>query len=139
MTRRWFVIAILLLAPTLASALKILEPLTFDRGSATLRKDADPIIAAVADVMIKNPSIALIEVAGHVSTDDAGTDAKRLELSDHRAAVVGDRLVALGVARGRLRMQGYGDTRPVDTHATNLAASKNRRVDFVILVRRNAP
>jgi outer membrane protein OmpA-like peptidoglycan-associated protein len=103
------------------------------RGAAQGR---GPIIAAVADTLLKNPDILRIEIAGHASKDDASTDAKRLEISDRRAAAVRDRLVALGVATARLSVQGYGDTQPVDKHATALAESKNRRVDFVILQRK---
>lgn len=135
MTRRCFVIAVLLLVPALAHAFKVLEPLTFDRGSAKLRADTEPTLAAVADTLTKNPEIVLLEVQGHASRDDASSDAKRLELSDQRAAAVRNRLVALGVASSRLKVQGYGSTQPIDKHASALAASKNRRVEFVILER----
>jgi outer membrane protein OmpA-like peptidoglycan-associated protein len=136
MTRGWFVIAMLCLVPTLAHAVKVLEPLTFERGSAKLRADTEPILKAVADTLSKNPDILVIEVQGHASVDDASTDAKRLDLSDKRAAAVRDRLVVLGVASNRLKVQGYGSTKPIDTAPTALAASKNRRVEFLILERR---
>jgi outer membrane protein OmpA-like peptidoglycan-associated protein len=130
------VVAMLLLVPAIAGALKILQPLTFARGSARLDDGARDVADATAEIMRDYPEIQLIEIQGHASDDDGATDAARLAISDARAMTVRDRMVTIGIAPERLQVQGYGDTQPVDRHHSELARSKNRRVAFLILKRR---
>jgi len=137
MTRRWFLIACLVVVPTLAWAFKVMNPLTFARGSDKLTTDALEIIDVVADTMKDHLDIKLIDVIGHASVDDGRTDLARLELSERRAKAVRDRLIARGVSSSRLQVEGMGSTQPVDKGRTSIALARNRRVDFVILSRDN--
>jgi outer membrane protein OmpA-like peptidoglycan-associated protein len=71
-------------------------------------------------------------------TDSIGTDAYNLELSRRRAASVAEELVARGVARARLGVDGLGKQRPVSPNMTpdgkdNPAGrALNRRVEAVV-------
>ncbi|MEO7048157.1 MAG: OmpA family protein [Ferruginibacter sp.] len=71
-----------------------------------------------------------ILVEGH--TDDVGTDAYNMTLSEKRANAVGDYLKAAGVASSRFTIKWYGETQPKveNTSAENRAL--NRRVQFAI-------
>lgn len=88
---------------------------------------------AVASTLQGNPSIRLVEIQGH--TDERGDGADNLDLSDQRANVVRNYLIARGVDPARLEAQGYGETQPLDQGHTAKAWAKNRRVAFLILKR----
>ena len=55
------------------------------------------------------------------------------ELSQARAASVLQRLITDGVAESRLSLAAYGEQKPIDTNATDLGRSRNRRVAIVVL------
>jgi len=71
-------------------------------------------------------------------TDSIGTDAYNLELSRRRAASVAEELVARGVARARLSVDGLGKQRPVSPNTTPAGKDNpagralNRRVEAVV-------
>jgi OOP family OmpA-OmpF porin len=66
-------------------------------------------------------------IEGH--TDSVGGRAGNLILSQRRAQAVADYLVAMGVARDRLEINGYGPDRPLP--GTRGTAGENRRVEAV--------
>jgi OOP family OmpA-OmpF porin len=74
-------------------------------------------------------------VAGH--TDSIGTEEYNQDLSVRRAESVADYLVQNGVSRDRLRVVGYGETRPKVPNDTPENRQQNRRVVLSILERRN--
>lgn len=104
----------------------IVLTVNFDLGSYALRPEArevlDPLAAAMNDPRLFNHSY---EVNGH--TDSTGRFARNMALSDLRAAAVVDYLVAQGVARRRLRPQGFGPLQPLTPQ--NPRAGINRRVE----------
>ncbi|MDB5203200.1 MAG: OmpA/MotB family outer membrane protein [Ferruginibacter sp.] len=71
-----------------------------------------------------------ILVEGH--TDDVGTDAYNMTLSQKRAEAVGNALRTSGLAASRLTTKWYGESQPKveNTSAENRAL--NRRVEFAI-------
>jgi outer membrane protein OmpA-like peptidoglycan-associated protein len=111
----------------------ILEPVYFTGASTSIPRSAYPTLDLVAEALIKNPSILLVEVQGH--TDDYGSEADNLALSDVRAAVVRNYLITKGVEPRRLEAQGYGETQPESTERTPEAGARNRRATFLILKR----
>lgn len=81
----------------------------FSPSSAQLMPSADETLRKLATALAGTDGAFLIE--GHVdATADASADR---QLSEDRAAAVKARLIALGVAEGRLFVMGYGGTRPV--------------------------
>ena len=70
-------------------------------------------------------------VSGH--TDDVGSEASNLALSNARASAVKQHLVAEeGIDAGRLATKGFGATQPVADNGTDAGRARNRRVDVVI-------
>ncbi len=69
-------------------------------------------------------------VEGH--TDDVGTDAYNLGLSQRRAEAVGNYLRNAGIVSSRLIIKWYGEAQPVADNATAANKALNRRVEFVI-------
>jgi outer membrane protein OmpA-like peptidoglycan-associated protein len=84
----------------------------------------------IADVLMRNPQVTLVEVQGH--TDNQGNPQMNLELSQARAEAVRTWLLAAGIQEARLEAKGYGDTRPLAPNITERAKARNRRVQLVI-------
>jgi len=129
-----------------ADEIRILDKIFFDTGKATIKKVSFTLLDQVAQTLVANPRILLIEIAGH--TDDVGDDADNQALSQERAEAVLDYLLSRKVPLQRLRAKGYGETAPlVDVaawtadkrtakrHRRQLATARgqNRRVEFRIL------
>jgi outer membrane protein OmpA-like peptidoglycan-associated protein len=71
-----------------------------------------------------------ILVEGH--TDNVGSDASNLTLSQRRANAVGDELKRDGLASNRLTVKWYGESQPKEDNATTEGKASNRRVSFSI-------
>ncbi len=99
----------------------------FDFNKATLRPESAPVLQSIVDMMRDDPALK-IEVGGH--TDNVGTPAYNLKLSQARAASVVAWLGQNGVAQGRLTAVGYGLTRPVADNDSEEGRAKNRRVEI---------
>jgi outer membrane protein OmpA-like peptidoglycan-associated protein len=123
-----------LTAPRLAKALNeagsvIVRGIRFDSGTATIRSESAPLFAAIAEVL-KNDRSLKLGIEGH--TDNAGTAAANLRLSQARAAAVRDRLIRMfGIAADRLTATGFGDARPIASNSTEGGREQNRRVELV--------
>jgi outer membrane protein OmpA-like peptidoglycan-associated protein len=100
----------------------------FDIDKTDLKLESKRTLDEVAKLLKTDPSLRL-EVAGH--TDNTGSAAHNMRLSSGRAAAVVRALVgAYGIDEGRLRANGYGDTRPVVPNDTDQGRAKNRRVEL---------
>ena len=69
-------------------------------------------------------------IEGH--TDDVGTEAFNLGLSERRAASVRNALLAAAVSPERINTVGYGEANPVASNSTAEGRLMNRRVEIVI-------
>lgn len=109
--------------------IEISETIQFETGRAGILPVSRPILDDVAQVLKDRPDLK-IRVEGH--TDDQGSDDQNLKLSQDRAESVRAYLVGRGVEANRLRAEGLGETRPVDTNRTSQGRARNRRVEFHI-------
>lgn len=100
----------------------------FDRSR--LLPTSGPTLDAVSDVLERFPDLQ-IEVAGHA--DSVGPDAYNRRLSEERAEQVRRSLIERGVGPDRIRVQGYGEGRPVLSNGTPTGRALNRRVEFIVL------
>lgn len=117
-----------------ATEVFILEQVQFDVDRATIKKVSDPLLDRVAAVLAEHGELTKIEVQGH--TDDTGNRAHNKQLSGARADAVMKALVKRRIARGRLTAKGFGQDKPIADNKTDEGRQKNRRVQFVILERR---
>ena len=105
-----------------------LRNILFDTGRATLRPESAAALQPVIDVLKADPALRL-EIQGH--TDDTGTKAANLTLSQQRADAVRQHLVTTGgIAAARLTAVGLGDTKPVAPNTTEDGRAQNRRVEL---------
>ena len=105
------------------------EAILFDFNSYQLKEASQQNLMQTADVLVKYPDTDL-EVEGH--TDNVGSEAYNLRLSEQRADAVKIFLVAHGVDPSRLASKGYGETHPVATNENDAGRAQNRRVQLQI-------
>jgi outer membrane protein OmpA-like peptidoglycan-associated protein len=111
--------------------IRILEQVQFAYNSARILNASDYILEAVQKILSENPQIELVEIHGH--TDSKGGDQYNLGLSKRRAASVMKWLTGKGIAKKRLKSQGFGEKTPIDTNETEEGRANNRRVEFHIM------
>ncbi|MEZ5038541.1 MAG: OmpA family protein [Saprospiraceae bacterium] len=107
-----------------------LENVNFETGSSTLTPLSRYELDNLVEVM-KQYANMTIEVAGH--TDNTGEKESNQVLSEERAKVVYDYIVARDIAESRLNFAGYGQDRPLDSNDTDAGRANNRRTEFKIL------
>jgi outer membrane protein OmpA-like peptidoglycan-associated protein len=109
--------------------------ISFATGSEEILPNSEPLLLEVADVLIRNPDLELVEIQGH--TDNRGDRTLNMRLSQQRAESVKRWLTQHGVEQDRLTAKGYGPTRPLAPNITQQNRARNRRVQFRIV--RRAP
>ncbi|MGB9340823.1 MAG: carboxypeptidase regulatory-like domain-containing protein [Polyangiales bacterium] len=107
--------------------------ISFATGSDEILPNSEPLLLEVADVLIRNPDLELVEIQGH--TDNRGDYGVNMRLSQLRAESVLRWLIEHGVEPTRLTARGYGPTRPLAPNITQRNRARNRRVQFKILRR----
>jgi outer membrane protein OmpA-like peptidoglycan-associated protein len=107
----------------------VLNNIFFDFDRSSLRADSKPELARVLAVLKQNPSMK-IEISGH--TDNKGSAAYNLKLSEARAKSVVDFLVSAGIDKNRLTYTGLGFSEPVASNDTEEGRQLNRRIEFKI-------
>ena len=71
-----------------------------------------------------------VALSGH--TDNIGTEAYNMGLSNRRWMSVRDYVVKKGVDGGRVSGQGFGESKPIASNATAEGRAKNRRVEIKV-------
>lgn len=104
--------------------------LLFKINSSTLSDSAMAGLDKVAEVFIKYPETNIL-VEGH--TDDTGTDAFNMQLSEKRAEAVTSYLESKGVAANRFTIKWYGETQPKYPNTSEANRVLNRRVELAII------
>jgi len=108
----------------------ILPSVTFEAYKSHLIPEAREILKELKDVMQEYPKLR-INILGH--TGNLGHDQYNLTLSLERARTVKDYLAKMGVSESRLHFHGFGESRPVESNASEDGRRANRRIEFEIL------
>ncbi len=111
--------------------INILDKVYFDTGKASIQDRSFNVLKQVAAVLKANPQVTLVRIDGH--TDNVDTDEFNLELSQRRTEAVRQFLVDQGINSGRLKAEGFGETKPIVSNDTEEGRTQNRRVEFTIL------
>jgi len=109
---------------------RIRKQIFFKTNSAEISEKSNALLSEIADVLLRNPQVKLVEIQGH--TDSKGSPDTNQQLSQNRADAVRTWLIGAGVEAGRLSSKGYGDTRPLVPNLTDWHRAQNRRVQFII-------
>jgi len=105
------------------------QGILFATGKAELQPESRPVLKEIAATLKDHGDLKIL-IEGH--TDNVGSSASNLALSDARAAAVKAALVAdFGIAADRMSTKGFGDSKPSVPNATAVGRAQNRRVEIV--------
>jgi OmpA-OmpF porin, OOP family len=116
-----------------ADHVQLSQEIEFETGRTAIRPKSFPMLDEVVKLLQANPDIARLDIEGH--TDNVGSDAVNLAISQARAAAVREYLFKHGIDAARLTSQGYGALVPVAPNDTAEGRAKNRRVELHIIQR----
>jgi OmpA-OmpF porin, OOP family len=100
----------------------------FATGKFDVPAEAKGTVSEIAAMLSKEPKLN-ISVEGH--TDNVGSAKDNELLSAKRAASIVNALVTAGIAKGRLKSKGLGQSAPIADNRGDEGRSKNRRVELV--------
>lgn len=106
------------------------DAITFDFGRADVKPQFYGVLNNLATTLNQFPETRL-QIAGH--TDNVGSDASNLQLSQQRANSVRTYLASTGVAAQRMQAVGYGESRPVADNGSDYGRAQNRRVEITLI------
>ncbi|HTI91862.1 MAG TPA: OmpA family protein [Puia sp.] len=101
----------------------------FETGSANIRPASYKMLDEIFESAVVAEGLKL-GVYGH--TDNNGSDAVNIPLSEKRAAAVKEYLVSKGLKGSRIETQGLGSSKPLADNGTEAGRSRNRRVEIVL-------
>jgi OOP family OmpA-OmpF porin len=104
--------------------------LHFPFNSAKIPANEFTDIDKVAEFMKKHPEVTAI-LEGH--TDSTGPAEYNMQLSKRRAEAVKKALIERGIDASRLKVEAYGETKPIAPNDTEEGRAKNRRVEVVLV------
>ncbi|MBP6004676.1 MAG: OmpA family protein [Pyrinomonadaceae bacterium] len=97
--------------------------------AASLAMQSDGKLTAIGDLLASNPDY-FIAIESHT---DSGGDAETLQsLTDSRAKIVADKLIAMGVDEARVRSRGFAASIPLVANTTAANKAKNRRMHIIL-------
>ena len=111
------------IAVTFASG--ILFPFNSDQVLPAGREN----LRQLAQSLQKYPGTQVL-IVGH--TDNVGSDAYNMGLSQRRADSARSFLVSMGIDGNRIRTEGRGESEPIASNETESGRSQNRRVEVAI-------
>lgn len=101
--------------------------INFETKEAKITPDSYKNLDELVKLLNQYPE-ANVQIDGH--TDNVGDPAKNMALSQSRCDAVVAYLINKGVAAGRMKAIGHGDTQPIADNSTDKGRKENRRVDF---------
>lgn len=117
------------LQPIIQGCITRLDNLFFDYDSGVMLESSFAEIERLFKFLNKNSNIE-IEIVGH--TDNQGSDAYNINLSNRRAQAVMQALINKGISPERMTAKGMGSKTPVESNETEEGRAMNRRVEIVI-------
>ena len=110
-----------------------LHTIFFDFDKHNIKPQAAFELDKLVELMKKNPTM-VIKIEGH--TDNRGSEAYNMNLSDRRAKSTVQYVLSKGIERDRISGEGFGESRPaVDCggNCTKEQHQQNRRSDFIVV------
>jgi OOP family OmpA-OmpF porin len=101
----------------------------FEINKSTVQREAEEKIDKLVTFMRKYPDTTAV-IEGH--SDEVGTEADNMRLSQTRADSVVAYLASHGIDRSRLQAIGYGESRPIADNSTQVGKRLNRRINAII-------
>lgn len=121
------------MTPTEAEMLLLQERIFFDYDKANIKPESALELDKLISILNENPDIK-VKVISH--TDERGSKAYNLKLSQKRADNTVNYLVENGIEASRLTSEGKGKTEPINTctsDCTEEEHEENRRTEFKVV------
>jgi len=106
------------------------ENLEFETGSDVIAGSSYESLDGLAELLVKKPDYKL-RISGH--TDDVGSAASNLSLSEKRSKSVSKYLKNKGVNTTNFIVEWFGETKPAYPNDTKEGRQKNRRVEMDVV------
>lgn len=103
-----------------------IQDIHYSSGSSTIGRSSLLLLDLFAEYLAETG--LKVEIGGH--TDDIGSDADNLSLSESRARAVREYLILQGVPASDISARGYGESRPRADNGTAGGRALNRRTEF---------
>jgi OOP family OmpA-OmpF porin len=101
----------------------------FETGAATIHPSSYKMLDEIFESAVVAEGLKL-GVYGH--TDNKGSDAVNVPLSERRAEAVKAYLLKKGLKESRMEAKGFGSSQPIADNSTESGKAKNRRVEIVL-------
>ncbi|SCY99055.1 OmpA family protein, partial [Flavobacterium caeni] len=111
----------------------VLNPIFFEYDKSNVTREGAFELDKLVQVMKSNPALTILAKA---HTDNRGSDAYNLSLSDRRAKSTVQYVISKGIAKNRITGKGFGEAEPkVDCgeSCTEEQHAQNRRSEFLIV------
>ena len=120
----------LFMAPVMESQVVRINNLFFKKKTAELLPESTPELCRFVEFLKINKKIT-IEISGH--TDNKGEPEELMKLSENRAQAVADYCISKGIKEDRIKVKGYGLSRPIGFNKEEEGREMNRRIEFKVL------
>ena len=110
---------------------KTFKQVYFETNSARLQSISFVELDALANYLIHTMNASIL-IEGH--TDNTGTQAQNLLLSQQRADAIAKYLLQKGILPNRIKTKGLGATQPIADNNTAIGRATNRRTSFTITI-----
>jgi type IX secretion system PorP/SprF family membrane protein len=104
--------------------------LEFETGKDIIEERSKPSLNTLAE-KLKQKSEWNLLLSGH--TDNVGDDDANMILSKNRSEAVKSYLISRGISESRIKVNYFGETKPIADNNTQEGRQKNRRVEFLIV------
>ena len=104
--------------------------LEFETGKDIIEERSKPSLNTLAE-KLKQKSEWNLLLSGH--TDNVGDDDANMILSKNRSEAVKSYLISRGILESRIKVNYFGETKPIADNNIPEGRQKNRRVEFVIV------
>ena len=101
----------------------------FQTGSANIKPESYKMLDEIFESAVVAEGLKL-GVYGY--TDNSGSDAVNIPLSEKRANAVKAYLMQKGLTDNRIEAKGFGAAKPIADNSTEMGRSQNRRVEIVL-------
>ena len=114
--------------------IRLAEQGSFESGSANLKSQFKTLLSNVGNTV--SSSKGEIRIEGHTDNVPVIANAKfksNWDLSGARAGSVADYLIdSSSIKQGRISVQGFADTKPIQSNDSASGRSKNRRIEIIV-------
>jgi outer membrane protein OmpA-like peptidoglycan-associated protein len=108
----------------------VLNNIFFKTNSTVLDSISTLELNKLVKLLNENPRM-IITIEGY--TDNIGTSASNLTLSQNRASAVTEYLISKGILKTRVSAKGFGEKNPRADNNTELGRAQNRRTEMRVI------